>query len=67
MIETLSITLPKKKVYKLLKNNIFQLINSNNTENMYSGFLILSRIIEGCSELLRVDLSLIMQLIPKGL
>ncbi len=66
MLETLSITLPKKKVYKLLKFHIVQLLQSPIPENLYSGFLVLSRIIEGCSDLVRVDLSQFMSLIPKG-
>lgn len=33
MIENLAISLPKKKVYKLLKNNILLLINSPVIEN----------------------------------
>jgi len=66
MLETLSITLPKKKVYKLLKFHILQLLQSPIAENLYSGFLVLSRIVEGCSDLIRVDLSQYMTLIPKG-
>lgn len=49
MIEGLCVTLPKKKIYKLLWANIQQLVKQNE-EAQYCGYLILCRIIEGCAD-----------------
>lgn len=49
MIEGLCVTLPKKKIYKLLWNNILALVGSTE-EAQYCGFLILTRIVEGCAD-----------------
>lgn len=49
MIEALCVTLPKKKIYKLLWANIQQLVKQNE-EAQYCGYLILCRIIEGCAD-----------------
>lgn len=49
MIEGLCVTLPKKKIYKLIWANIQALIQENE-EAQYVGYLILCRIIEGCAD-----------------
>jgi len=56
LIETLTLRLPKKYVYKTIMNEINKLIHSNDENYMNSGFLILASISEGCAHLLKKDL-----------
>lgn len=56
LIETLTLRLPKKHVYKTLMKEIEKLIHSNDENFMNSGFLILAGISEGCAHLLKKDL-----------
>ena len=56
LIETLTLRLPKKHVYKTLINEINKLIHSNDENYMNAGFLILAGICEGCATLMKKDL-----------
>lgn len=65
MIEGLCASLPKKKLYKLIMANVQTLIQENE-ESQYVGYLILQRIIEGCAEQIRHDLSNIIKSLLTG-
>jgi len=67
MLETLSVSLPKKKIYKLILANIIAFLNHSKEETIYCGFLILSRIVEGCADQIRNDLANLVKLLLKGL
>jgi len=69
LLETLTLRLPKKYVYKPIIKEVEKLIRSNDENLMNSGFLILSGISEGCSHLLKNDLEelILKDLIPLGL
>ena len=49
-------TLPKKKLYPLLRDNIKLLMESGQDDKIEAGFLILANISEGCCEYLKRDL-----------
>lgn len=56
LLESLSIRLPKKHIYKTIMEELSKLIHSKDENLMNSGFLLLAGICEGCAFYLKNDL-----------
>jgi len=56
LIEVLTTTLPKKKIFNLVFQNITELISSDVNDRVSTGFVILAGICEGCAEQLKTVL-----------
>jgi hypothetical protein len=65
----LAISIKPKKIYPLLFDIAVKFIQSNETNQMNTGFLILGAISEGCADKLKKNLQnpVMNQLIPLGL
>jgi hypothetical protein len=69
LIETLAITIKPKKIYPVLFEAAVNLIKSEDTNQINTGFLVLGAICEGCAEKVKKNLQnpIMNVLIPRGL
>jgi len=67
LVETLTQNLPKNKIYKQFLSGILKMTQSSDQTQVYAGFTILSRTVQGFSEKMRNDLPDFMRLIDLGL